>query len=40
LNSAVNACFGIFIVSISNVTSIIRYPWKTIFRGKLNFDIS
>jgi restriction system protein len=31
----VYSCFGIFIVFLSKVTSILRHPWKTIFRGNL-----
>ncbi|SEL65680.1 hypothetical protein, partial [Nitrosovibrio tenuis] len=31
----VYSCFGIFIIFLSNVTSILHHPWKTIFRGKL-----
>jgi hypothetical protein len=36
LNSAVYACFGIFIVSPFMVTAIIHHPWKTKFRGKIS----
>src|SRR3989338_9032467 len=35
LNSAVYSCFGILIIFASKVTSIVRYPWKTKFEGKL-----
>ncbi|MDD2769996.1 MAG: hypothetical protein PHT19_14800, partial [Methylococcus sp.] len=39
LNSAVYSCFGIFfIVFLSMCNSILRYPWKTIFRGKVILD--
>ena len=38
LNSAVYACFGIFIVSPFMVTAIIRHPWKTKYRGKLSLQ--
>ena len=33
---AVYSCFGIFIVFLSISNSILRYPWKTIFRGKVS----
>jgi hypothetical protein len=35
LNSAVYACFGIFISCLPKVTLILGHPWQTKFRGKL-----
>ena len=35
LNSVVFSCFGIFIMFLSNVLSILHHPYKTVFRGKL-----
>lgn len=37
LNSAVYACFSIFISCPLKVTPILGHPWQTKFRGKLNF---
>ncbi|MBI3610173.1 MAG: SUMF1/EgtB/PvdO family nonheme iron enzyme, partial [Nitrospirae bacterium] len=38
LNAAVYSCFGILIIFASKVTSILHYPWKTKFEGKLTPD--
>jgi hypothetical protein len=35
LNSAVYACFDNSIFYLPKVTSILRHPWQTNFRGKL-----
>jgi hypothetical protein len=38
LNSAVYICFGIFFIAgLSKGSLILRYLWKTKFRGKLTF---
>ncbi|WP_395827192.1 hypothetical protein, partial [Collimonas sp.] len=38
LNSAVYICFGIFFIAgLSKGSLILRYLWKTKFRGKLSF---
>jgi hypothetical protein len=34
LNSAVYACFDNFIFCLAKVTSILRHPWQTKFRGE------
>ncbi|WP_395827154.1 hypothetical protein, partial [Collimonas sp.] len=39
LNSAVYICFGIFFIAgLSKGSLILRYLWKTKFRGKLNLS--
>ncbi|WP_395826871.1 hypothetical protein, partial [Collimonas sp.] len=39
LNSAVYICFGIFFIAgLSKGSLILRYLWKTKFRGKLSGD--
>ncbi|OZA39005.1 MAG: addiction module antidote protein, HigA family [Hydrogenophilales bacterium 17-64-34] len=39
LNSTVYSCFGIFFIfPLPKLTSILRHPWKTIFRGKLSIQ--
>ncbi|WP_395827837.1 hypothetical protein, partial [Collimonas sp.] len=38
LNSAVYICFGIFFIAgLSKGSLILRYLWKTKFRGKLSW---